>query len=75
MISGSCRDCSGSVVARLEEAKERVRALAQGGDLEDLIHEAAEEMKAALAAELIAVRREQAASKEAGFSPSGVPGV
>ncbi len=75
MSSGSRSDSSGGVVARLEEAKRRVRALAQGGDLEKVIHEAAEEMKAALAAELIAVRREQAASEEAGFSPSGVPGV
>lgn len=75
MSSGSRSDGSSSVVARLEAAKERVRSLTQGGDLEDLIHRAAEEMKVALAAELIAVRREQAASSEAGFSPSGMPAL
>jgi len=57
----------------LEEARKRVRSLPVGGDLESLIHEEAEEMKVVLAEELVAARREQAASSEAGFSPSGVP--
>lgn len=56
----------------IEELKERVRALPPGGDLESLIHQGAQEMKALLAAELVHERRQCDASSEASFSPSGL---
>ena len=64
-----------SVLEKFKEIKTRVRALAPGGDLEALIHQGAEEMKAVLAQELLAERQDQAASPEAAFSPSGMPGL
>jgi hypothetical protein len=67
------RSHSGDLAAKLKELKSRVRALPPGGDLESLIHQGAEEMKALLFEELVGERRKEAASSEADFPPSDVP--
>ena len=58
--------------SKLEEFRRRVRKLPRGGDLGSLLDEGVSELRALFYEEMLA-EREESASSEADFPPSGVP--
>jgi hypothetical protein len=59
---------------KIDEMRRKVRAMARGGNLDELLNRECEELTRLLREEMV-LEREEAVSQEADFPPSGLPSV